>query len=225
VYPFKWFNAGDFGDANLVSADVAQVFQTSTYGLNAPLPGSDMEDAMDSCCGTATNNVDGYLQQSGVASSPTLFIGTDLTINDFPFGDGVLDVTDVFVTFRRSLDPSLTWFQRFWDKGNRVAQVTSNVFYGARPEGDQLPSQPQADQSGPAPFVNFSIGDFTVTPGQTVSVPIQAQVIGNYPVRVLQFNVTVEACDGSPVITNAVQFTPAGQLGQPTMLMSSGPNN
>ena len=90
-----------------------------------------MEDAMDSCCGTATNNADGYFQQSGAASSSTLFQGTDTTINNFPFGDGVLDVTDVFVTFRRSLDPTLTWFQRFWTKDGLAAETNvPNLFRG-----------------------------------------------------------------------------------------------
>jgi len=43
----------------------------------------------------------------------TLFDGNDTNINQIVFGDGVLDVCDVYVTFRRSLDPSLTWFRRF----------------------------------------------------------------------------------------------------------------
>jgi hypothetical protein len=40
-----------------------------------------------------------------------LFDGNDTNINQMAFGDGVLDVCDVYVTFRRSLDPSLTWFR------------------------------------------------------------------------------------------------------------------
>ena len=57
-----------------------------------------------------------------------LFDGNDTTINQIAFGDGVLDVCDVYVTYRRSLDPSLTWFRRFWTNGVRVAEITPNVF-------------------------------------------------------------------------------------------------
>ena len=41
VYPFRWFNAGDFGKTNLVNADVEQVFQSAVYGFNSPPFGSD----------------------------------------------------------------------------------------------------------------------------------------------------------------------------------------
>ena len=36
-----------------------------------------------------------------------------------------LDVCDVYVTFRRSLDPSLTWFRRFWTNGVLGAEPIS----------------------------------------------------------------------------------------------------
>jgi hypothetical protein len=47
--PFGWFNAGDFGNTNLDSSDVAQVFEAAVYGLNTPPVGSDLFDSMDSC--------------------------------------------------------------------------------------------------------------------------------------------------------------------------------
>src|ERR1039458_9229750 len=69
VYPFRWFNAGDFGSTNLTkygSADAEQVFQSAVYSWNYPphdpnsetSPGSgvftnvsDFYDAMDSAGG------------------------------------------------------------------------------------------------------------------------------------------------------------------------------
>ena len=36
-------------------------------------------------------------------------LGTDLTINDVTFGDGTLNVADVYVTFRRSIDPTFVF--------------------------------------------------------------------------------------------------------------------
>ena len=47
--PFRWFNAGDFGDTNLDNSDVEQVFQSAIYGNNYPPLGSDFLDSMDSC--------------------------------------------------------------------------------------------------------------------------------------------------------------------------------
>ena len=55
-----------------------------------------------------------------------LFDGNDTNINQIAFGDGILDVCDVYVTFRRSLDTnSLVWFQRFWTNGVRVATANN----------------------------------------------------------------------------------------------------
>ncbi len=113
-YPFGWFNAGDFGDNNLDNPDVMQVFQTAVYGLNSPPYGSDFFDSMDSCGYTYVDNGKGYLKRNtyvpdNAARNP-LFNGNDTTINQIAFGDGVLDVCDVYVTFRRSLDCSLVWF-------------------------------------------------------------------------------------------------------------------
>jgi len=217
VYPFSWFNAGDFGSGSLSSpygsADVEQVFEAAVYSLNSPPPGSDFFDAMDSCgnigvldgntndanygyytntmtypetliftnavtnyttyWGYATNS-NQYTNSSTVPSSTnnftdviylttylvnipydttniyqplppappftnvvqnsyqtniatavtTLFSGNDTNINQVAFGDGVLDVCDVYVTYRRSLDPSLTWYTRFWNNGLRVADTS-----------------------------------------------------------------------------------------------------
>jgi hypothetical protein len=81
VYPFRWFNAGDFGSSNIVNADVEQVFQSAIYSLNYPLAGSDFFDAMDSCGGTYVDLGNGYLEFntliSGPGSTSPLFGGDD----------------------------------------------------------------------------------------------------------------------------------------------------
>ena len=54
---------------------------------------------------------------------------TATTINNIIFGDGILDVCDVYITYRRSLKkPIPTWYQRFWTNGVRVAELVPNVF-------------------------------------------------------------------------------------------------
>ncbi len=134
VYPFRWFNAGDFGNTNLQNADVEQVFEAAVYNLNSPAfqaPGSDFFDAMDSCglFGALDTDPADPLYNVYTNAGPltpnqqnALFDGNDTTINQVAFGDGNLDVCDVYVTFRRSLDTnSLSWFQRFWMQGSRVA--------------------------------------------------------------------------------------------------------
>jgi sugar lactone lactonase YvrE len=219
VNPFRWFNAGDFGDTNILNNDITQVFQAATYLFNVPPPGTDFFDAMDSCCGGSfvTNVFDGSV--------------TD--IDQITLGDGVLNVTDIFVTFRRSLDPSLKWFARYWANGQRAAAEVPNKFRGLNgiPGGSSqslanLPAEtllPMASAQKPA--VTFRAGDFAIASGQTIDVPIRADVAGNYPVRVLLLNLSVEPLEGSPPLTEPLQFTAVPQIGNPILTTSTGPGN
>ncbi|MEI9959878.1 MAG: hypothetical protein WDM76_01735 [Limisphaerales bacterium] len=73
AYPFRWFNAGDFGNTNLENADVAQVFQSAIYQLNYPPFGSDFFDVMDSCGFTYIDNGNGYLEPN-LATDPNYYL-------------------------------------------------------------------------------------------------------------------------------------------------------
>jgi sugar lactone lactonase YvrE len=217
--PFRWFNAGDFGNTNLLSSDVVQVFQSAIYSLNYPPPGSDFFDVMDSCCGTAVNGPGYLILGATITNTATLnglFNGDDTTINAIAFGDGRLDVTDIYVTFRRSLDPALLWFQRFWTNGVRGAQTYPNVF--------PTPPAPAALTVAVAPDIIFSAGDAIVASGQTILIPINARIRGDYPLRVMALGLTVQPLDGSPAITTPVQFLNSA-LGAPTISDSRGPGN
>ncbi len=242
VYPFRWFNAGDFGSSNLVAGDVAQVFDAAVYQVNSPVsqaPGSDFFDAMDSCGNLGvldTNPADpNYNYYTNALTTPTttvLFDGNDTTINQVAFGDGNLDVSDVYVTYRRSLDPSLTWFRRFWNNGQRVADtgiinhsanLTSKAFTsGSTPQPKVSLNSPYI---GAAPQVNFSAGDIIGAAGQTVQIPINATIYGQYPLRLLMLNLTVTPLDGSSALTSQVQFTPNPALGTPYTVDSKGSGN
>jgi hypothetical protein len=163
-----------------------------------------------------------------------LFGGNDTTINQITFGDGVLDVCDVYVTYRRSLDPSLTWFQRLWMNGVRVAETTPNLFVsGAAKQSSGGKIQP-AVNSNPAlvsitnaPSVNFAAGDYQATAGQTIQIPVTASVFGPYPLRVAMLNVSVVPLDSSPALTTPISFSPSAALGVPTsgFTVSDGPGN
>ncbi len=75
------------------------------------------------------------------------------------------------------------------------------------------------------PSVNFAATDFITSAGQTVQVPITANIFGSYPLRVLMLNLSVEPLDGSPALTSPVQFTPNPALGTPAMTSSTGNGN
>jgi sugar lactone lactonase YvrE len=222
VTPFRWYNAGDFGDTNILNNDVFQVFRAATYGFNIPPPGTDFFDAMDSCC----NNASGLV-------TTNIYSGSETNINGITLGNGILDVADVFVTFRRSLDPSLKWFARYWVNGQRQAAEVQNLFRGALASSVSTPqvnlANVEADvlTTGPSenPSVTFQVDDLGTTPGQLVNVPVRAEIFGKYPLRVLMLSLSVEALDGAPPVTGPVQFIPALQLGKPTMTTSAGSGN
>lgn len=227
VYPFQWFNAGDFGNGDLITYgadDVQEVFDYAIYGLNPPPPGSDFYDAMDSAGGFgAYDAAAGYWTNSDVTANSSqkdaLFnVNDNSTMNQMAFGDGHLDICDVFTTFARSQFPGLDWFQRFYVKGvGRVAQaitIQTNV-NGAisSPSGGSMKS---ATLSSPSllsitntPTVHFAAGDYIASAGQSLSIPITATVYGPDPLRMLMFNVSVTPLDGSPSLTTPVTFTPS----------------
>ena len=223
VTPFRWFNAGDFGNWKLKNNDVVQIFQSAVYGLNTPPAGSDFFDAMDSSNG-ATNGL--Y----------SVYDGNDLSINNMVSGDGALNVDDVFVVFRRSLDPALANVVRFWDPATGLKRwyLTNN----SPPLGADLPAE-KLTLSAPdlpaeafsimnstdPPSVRFVAQDVQGSPGQTIEVPIQALITGPHPVRVLMFSLNIEPLEGAPELIQPVQFIPAPGLGQPTLNISSGSAN
>ena len=231
VYPFRWFNAGDFGSSNIVNADVAQVFQAAIYSMDVPPAGSDFFDAMDSC-GSYLAYLDsntGYYTNdlASVGHANPLFDGNDVTINQLAYGDGVLDICDIYVTFRRSLDPTLTWFRRYWSNGQLVADTsTPNIAAHVVLKTPAVQPKVQTISTNPPAQVNFTAGDVIGTGGQIVQVPIKATIIGDYRLRVLALNLTVTPLDGSPALTTQVSFTQtATTLGQPYSTSSSSRGN
>lgn len=238
VAPFRWWNAGDFGDTNLINNDIISVFRTAVYNLNRPVANSDFEDAMDACCGTAMlDGPTGHLiSAGGQISTTSIASGDDTMINSSVFGNGTIDVADVFVIFRRSLDPTLTNYLRFRSNGVHYAVTTPNLFRGSsigdkpsfapRPGGRQI-----AGLSSPAPErrVRFSVDSVIGSPGSIVAVPVRAQVLGNDPLRVFALNFNVVGIPGSdpllPDVTEQMGFTLAPELGAPTFSAQLRPNN
>ncbi|MEI7936096.1 MAG: hypothetical protein WCK27_05345, partial [Verrucomicrobiota bacterium] len=235
--PFRWFNAGDFGNTNLNNSDVMQVFQSAIYGLNTPPLFSDFYDSMDSCGTLGVPTANGYWVPGASVTDPAtlnlLFDGDDTLINSMAFGDmpksetNRLNVCDVYVTFRRSLDPSLTWFRRFWTNGILAAEPISQSSSMVKVKG-AIPT-PQLTASAVfltnPPSINFAAADFTAFGGQTIEVPITAKIFGDYPLRVMMLSLSVEPLDGSPALSSPIQFTPNPALGTPAMTSSTGNGN
>ena len=222
VMPFRFLNAGDFGEGFILNNDVFQIFQAAVYGASGwgfyPDPGSDFFDAMDTSDG----------------SSATVFDGNDLSIDTIKFGDGALNVDDVYVAFRRSLDPFRVWYARYWSNGVRQAVAVPNVYPSSLTRPAPAPvlesfssSAPDSEAAVPTvrPSVVFSADDAVVGANHTLQIPIRAAISGAYRVKVLMMSVSVMPLDGSPPLTNAVQFTPVAGISSPTFTSSLGPNN
>ena len=239
---FRWFNAGDFGDGSLLAPDVAQVFEAAVYGLNTPPFGTDLFDSMDSCGYTYVDNGYGYLQPSAtLANTALLFNGNDATIDSIAFGDGVLDVADVYVTYRRSVFTNLLWFQRYWTNdvahgvSGRVAEIVPNVFNRSAFKSSSLVRKGATEATNTnsyvsitnQPRVNFVAGDCQTNAGSTIQIPITANIFGNYPLRMLMLNLTVVPLDGSPALTTPVSFSANPALGSPvsTLIQRRGNGN
>lgn len=215
VAPFRWFNAGDFGNTNLLNNDVEQVFQSAQYNYNTPPPNSDLFDALDSADGSA-----------GIADYDHV---TADQINAMKFGDGQLMVDDVFVTYHRSLDPTLNWYARYWSNGVRQVITVPNVFRQV-PQRPPPPLQPAPPpQPVPAdsarPSVVFSADVAAGAAGQTVEVRIRAAISGGRPMRVLMFNLHVEPLAGAPAVTEPLEFAANSSLGTPYLTNSKDPAN
>lgn len=214
AYPFSWFNAGDFGDTNLENDDVIEVFQSAIYQLSTPPSNSDYFDAMDSANG-------GY----------DYYDATDTAINNMTVGDGVLDVNDVYVTLKRSLDPDLLWMTRNWANGVETVTSAPGSTYvqgditSSQSQPLQLAAQSSQSQLGTPRSISIAGSQVISGASQSVSVPISVVAADPiYPIRVLMLNVDVEPLDGSPPLTQAPTFSPSGNLGAPTMTDSQGFN-
>ena len=231
AYPFRWFNAGDFGNTNMQNADVVQVFESAVYSLNTPPTNTDFYDCMDSSgCYGVYDSTHGYYTNAGplsLSDKMALFNTTDpvafaQALNTNMFGDTNLDVSDVFVTYVRSIDsdPSINWIQRFWTNGVRGALPIANVFNpNLVTKNSSVTSKPKPAITSVSitnqPEVNFTAGDIQGSAGQVVQIPIYANIFGDYPLRLLMLNLTVVPLDGSPSLATQVQFAANPTLGQP----------
>ena len=199
TYPFGWFNAGDFGDSNLVNDDVVEVFQSAVYHLSTPPVNSDYFDAMNSA-GSAYN----------------LYDAGDAAINNMQIGDGALNVNDVYVTFKRSLDTNLTWWIRSWSGGVESVIPFTNFVFSAAHAVTLATSSADGQSSTNLPrYITVAAGQVQTGGSLSVQVPIQMWNANTNPLRVMMQRIEVEPLDGSPPLTTPIAFSPAAGLGGP----------
>jgi hypothetical protein len=164
---------------------------------------------------------------SSDGSSGSVSFGDDVSINSITGSDGILAVDDVWVTFRRALDPTLKWFGRYWSNGTlQVVEVPNTIASGF---GGPVPlaSAPKMSAKaavGPRPQIAVTVADQTATPSATLQFPVHMSV-SSYAARALMLNVTVEALDGSPAVTTPIQFQMSPAFHAPELHDSHGANN
>jgi len=212
VHPFYWLNAGEFGDSNLLNDDVITTYISavgSTEGpYNVPPVNSDYFDAMDSA-GSAYN----------------LYDGNDNDINSLQAGNGSLDVNDVYVTLRRSLDTNLIWWIRTWANG--VESFTPFTNFASHAIHSEPSNNVQSQASAGTPRF-IAVAADQVQSGGNLSVQVPIRVLAAdpiYPIRVLMLNVEIDPLDGSPPITSAISFATGTNLSSQPLSSSQGPNN
>jgi hypothetical protein len=207
VFPFTWYNIGDFGDGVLLDDDVIETMENAGIGNFANNP---FYDAMDSSNGS-TNNY---------------YTASDSFISGIGSGDGFINVDDVYVTLRRSLDPGITDYSRYWSGSSWVPTVYP---YSVQ-EPDTKKSSPVAPSpvklglSGPR-YITVAADQVQAGGNLTVQVPIRVLAADTLPVRVFMVNAVIEPLDGSPPITNAVSFSAVTNLGSPYATVSQSVNN
>jgi hypothetical protein len=215
--PFRWFNAGDFGDTNLANSDVLDVFQAAAYLLNRPIDDSDMFNAMDSASGS-------LLGADFSAADPTYTAALIDSMNSV--GDGILNLDDVFVTFRRSLDSTLKWYARYWSNGMLQVVEVTNTLAGGAGSKSLIANRKTTNAKSlvERPTLAVAVDDALTTANSTLQLPVRVQMGVAYPLRTLLLNLTVEALDGSPAV-DSVQMQMAPTFGTPDISDSHGANN
>jgi hypothetical protein len=209
VFPFNWFNIGDFGDGVLINDDVIETMEYA-FSQSEPYPTNNpFLDAMDSGNGTVN----------------TFYTSSDAAIDLITSGDGYIKVDDVYVTLRRSLDPTLINYSRYWSGSNWVPTVYTNSVQQLSLRSSS-PSPSPVKQGLSAPRYITVAGDQVQTGGNlTVQVPIRVLAADSLPVRVFMLNVEIDPLDGSPPITAAVNFSAVANLGSPYATASKSINN
>jgi hypothetical protein len=210
--PSYGYNAGQFGQGSLDNADVNNAIYASV-GIRVPPSDSDAYNSMDSW--------------------PPDSAGRG--------GDGFIRLLDWETILARSLGGVLIYpgldtnnYVRFWTNGDNG--FPSHAVVDWEPGGPPVTLSLDSDAaSAGAPaeklslsnappgliwFCQASVGSGTIInaqPGNTVALPVYANVLPGYSLAALQFRSIVTGSSGAPGVT-AIQFIPAPGVPSPLVL-------
>jgi Chitobiase/beta-hexosaminidase C-terminal domain/Fn3 associated len=199
--PFRWYNAGDFGDGILDNADVNSVFLAS-FGVHVPDSRTDAFNAMDAYPLDRTNA---------------------------PGGDGQIRFQDWNTILNRSVGRDTTNYWVRAHSANGPDNYT-NWLIGATdlpfiPNSLKVKPTPKLLSLPPGQvwLRQAYISAATVTnannPGNTYNVPVYAYVRPGSSLAGLQFRASLKGDNGQPPLPQPLSFVPA--LGSPTVQNSS----
>jgi hypothetical protein len=212
--PGNGYNAGEFGNGFLNSADVNNALYASV-GIRVPYPFSDAYNAMDAYPETATEIGDNFITY--LDWQTILLRSEGLDTNNWVrfWADGVRMHTNV------------TWIAG--GTNSVPIGVTTNLVPAALAE-NHTPARPKQATNSPPGLVWFCpalIGAGTMTnlaPGNSYSIPIYEKTVPGYGLAGFQFRATLTANGGAPA-PGAIAFTVAPGIPDSSQLAGLSPND
>ena len=166
----------------------------------------------------------GNFAASSIFSSEVFDGAKGGSINRIAYGDGVLDVNDLYVSFRRSLDPTLSWFRRSWVNGARSSSPDANVSRSGAPSLAADVDLRSSVASAPV-SAQVRMDRMQAVAGQALVLPVQLDVQGGAPVRFVDLNIDVIPLDDAPPLIEQVRVFPDAAFGPATFTTSQGIGN
>jgi hypothetical protein len=146
-------------------------------------------------------------------------------------GDGLLQYLDWYQIWQRSLDLETPNWIRFWTNGGVLFGVTTTNGLPGDPADPTAAAMAQVSGNGSPPglvwFCQASIAAGTVTnlsPGNTCSLPVYANVLAGYSLAGLQFRAVVSPNGNAPPVGQVV-FNPAAGIPSPQFLPGESAND
>ncbi|MBI5385043.1 MAG: chitobiase/beta-hexosaminidase C-terminal domain-containing protein [Verrucomicrobia bacterium] len=169
--PGYWYNAGEFGDADLNNNDVNNAFYAS-LGVHVPHTFSDVFDAMDA-----------------FPPDEASYLG----------GDGEVRYLDWQVILLRSLRLDTNNYLRAWSVGGTRVSNTTPLKSAKTSKGGTMPPPPGQEWLRQAVITSLPFGG--ASPGGYVSMPVVVDVAPGYSLAGLSFRAILTPENGAPPVS------------------------
>ena len=192
--PGTWFNAGDFGNGDLNSADVNNAFYAS-LGVRVPYTFTDVFNAMD------TYPVD----EAG-------YVG----------GDGQILFLDWQLILQRSLRLDTNNYRRHWSAGGVLVAENTTLKTKSALKAEAAPApKPGSVWVRQATICAGTVGG--AGPGAVCSIPVSVKVADGSSLAGLSFRAVLTPEGGTPPV-NGLSFIPAAGMPSPTHMGNPAAN-